>query len=397
MVCRLTFCMVAGWAASVFGQEYSTAIDGRVESGDVRPPLVEDDKVHRDGWEIGLVIAAAYDDNIYLSSRNPESDTVIRAAPTVGYAFGDPKDGDGAFIKAAYRPAGVVYVDHGSDSRVDHQAIGNIGWQGKVTRIEYTGGIQKLGDATPDTGRLTERIESANEMRIGWSPIEKVTLEAAGGNARNDYVDPIFFDSSKSYAEAALRYACSPKTELALVYQIGRFEVDGAGPQNTQQLTGAIAWQPREKIRLNLEAGAEHRKFDNGSGVNPVLSGRFDWSPRKGTEIFVNGFMREEASAYFAGQNYSARGFSAGISQRMIGEWSAELEGGFETNSYEQVSGAGTGGRKDEIWFVKPALVRRFGAESEVSLFYQSSDNSSTDPGFGYRDNMVGVEFNHKF
>lgn len=397
MVWHLTCCFFAGMAAFTSGQEYSTVVEDRVETGNVQPPLVEDDEVRRGGWEIGAVVSAAYDDNIYLASKNPESDTVIRIAPTVGYAFGDPKEGEGAFIQAAYRPTGVIYADHGSENRVDHQAIGTAGWRGKVTRIAYKGGFQKLGDATPDTGRLTDRVEFANEVRAGWSPMEKVTLEVAGGNEKNDYMDPAYYDSTKVYGEAALRYAYSPKTELALVYQIGRFKVEGTGPQHTQQVAGAIVWQPREKIRLNLLAGAEYRKYDNGSGVNPVLSGRLDWNPRKGTEIFVNGFMREEASAYFAGQNYSVRGFSAGIAQRIVGDWSAKLEGGYETNSYEQVSGTGTGGRKDQIWFIKPALLRKFGKQSEVSFFYQASDNSSTDPGFGYRDNMTGVELNHKF
>lgn len=397
MVWRLTCCLFTGMAASLSGQEYSTVVEDRVETGAVQPPLAEEEEVRRGGWDISAVVSAAYDDNIYLSSKNPESDTVIRVAPTVGYAFGDPKDGEGAFIKAAYRPTGVMSLDHGSENRVDHQAIGTAGWRGKVTRIAYSGGFQKLGDATPDTGRLTDRVEFANEVRAGWSPVEKVTLEVAGGNEKNDYMDPAYFDSSKVYGEAAVRYAYSPKTELALIYQVGRFKVDGTGPQHSQQVAGAIVWQPREKIRLNLLAGAEYRRYDNGSGVNPVLSGRLDWTPRKGTEFFVNGFMREEASAYFAGQNYSARGFSAGIAQRIAGDWSAKLEGGYETNSYEQVSGTGTGGRKDQIWFIKPALVRKFGKQSEVSFFYQASDNSSTDPGFGYRDNMIGVELNHKF
>lgn len=397
MVCRLTCCLLAGWAASVSGQEFSTAVDDRVEAPDAQPPLVEDDEVRRGGWDVGVVVSAAYDDNIFLSSSDPESDTVFRAAPTVGYALGDPKEGEGGFIKAAYRPTGVVYAEHGSENRVDQQAIATAGWKGKVTRVVYTGAIQKLGDATADTGRLTDRIEYANELRAGWAPVEKITLELAGGNKSSNYVDPAYYDSSKTYGEAALRYAYSPKTELALVYQIGRFKVEGTGPQHTQQLAGAIVWQPREKIRLNLLAGAEYRKFDNGSGVNPVVNGRLDWTPRKGSEFFINGFAREEASAYFAGQNYLVRGFSAGISQRLAGEWSARLEGGYETNSYEQVSGSGAGGRKDRIWFVKPALVRRFGKDSEVSLFYQASDNSSSDPGFGYRDNMVGVELNHKF
>lgn len=397
MIVRVSCRMLAGGASCVIAQEYAPVIEDRVEPRDVRPPVVEPVTKLPGGWDLGLVISAAYDDNIFLSSIKPESDMVFRAAPVAAYTKGDEREGEGGFVKAGYRPTAVMYVDHGSENRIDHQALATAGWRGKLTRVTYAGVIQKLGDATADTGRPTDRLEFANEIRAAWLPKEKIALELAAGNRQSDYSDPVLYDSSKTYGEVALRYTYSPKTELGLIYQIGRFKVDGTGPQETHQVTGNIAWEPREKVRLNLEAGAEHRKTDNGSGVNPVLEGRIEWKPRQGTEIYLAAYMREEASAFYAGQNYGVRGLTAGISQRLGGYWSAKLEGGYEKNSYEQVSGSGTGGRNDRIWFVRPALVRRVGGESELSLFYRISADESNDPAFGYDQQMIGVEFNHQF
>ena len=275
--------------------------------------------------------------------------------------------------------------------------LATAGWRGKVTRITYAGLLQKLGDATSETGRPTDRLEFENEIRVAWIPREKITWELAAGNSVSQYKDPAYYDSAKAYGEVALRYTYSPKTELGVIYQIGRFKVDGTGAQHSQSLAGSIAWQPREKIALKLVAGAEHRKTDNGNTVNPVLEGRFDWAPRQDTRIFVTAYMREEASAFYAGQNYSVKGVTAGISQRLGGEWTMELEGGYESNAYEVVSGNGTGGRDDSIWFVRPALVRRLGEESDLSFFYRISDNDSNDPSFGYEQQMLGIELNHKF
>jgi hypothetical protein len=282
---------------------------------------------------------------------------------------------------------------------VDHEALAAAGWRGKVTSITYVGGLRKLGDATADTGQQTDRLEFENEVRAGWVAREKVTLELAGGNRQVKYSDALFFDTDKVYGEAALRYVYSPKTELGLIYQMARFDVEGAGPQDTRQLTGRIKWQPREKIRIDLEAGAEYRKTDNGSSTNPVLEGRLGWQPRKETDIYVAAYMREEASAFFAGQNYGVKGFTAGISQRIGGQWIAKLEGGYEKNNYEVVSGneTGVGGRNDKIWFVKPALVRKFGDQSDISFFYRISDNDSSDRSFGYDQQIIGIELNHKF
>lgn len=397
MVVWLVSCLLTGAGSSSFAQEYSPVVDDRVESGDVQPPVVEDHTERAAGWDLGMVIAAAYDNNIFLSSKNAESDVVVRAAPSVAYSKGDAMEGEGGFVKAGYRPTAVFYSDFGSENRIDHQAVATAGWRGKLTKVVYNGAIQKLGDATADTGRPTDRLEFENELRVAWIPREKVTLEAAVGSRQRDYADPEFYDSGKNYGEVAMRYTYSPKTELGVIYQIGRFKVDGTGPQDTQQLKGNIVWQPREKIRVDLQAGAEHRKTDNGSSTNPVLEGRLEWKPRKETELYVTAYMREEASAFYAGQNYGVKGVTAGVSQRLGGKWSAKLEGGFERNSYEVVSGTGSDGREDRIWFVRPALTYRIGDQSDLSFFYRASDNSSTDPAFGYDQNMIGVEFNHKF
>ena len=397
MVVWLVLCVSASVVPSSLSQEYSPVVNDRVEVPNVQP-IVEEEPARRGGWDIGAVISAAYDDNIFLSADKPESDMVFRAAPTVAYTKGDDgKEGEGSFIKAGYRPTAVFYTDHRSENRIDHQALATAGWRGKVTRVIYSGAFRKLGDATADTGRPADRLEFENEIRAAWMPREKITLEVAAGNAQVDYKDPTYYDSQNTYGEIALRYGYSPKTEIGLAYRAGRFKVDGTGAQDTQQLTGNIVWQPREKIRVNLEAGAEYRKFDNGSSVNPVLKGRIDWRPRQGTEVFATAFMREEASAYYAGQNYSVRGATAGITQRLGGKWSAGLEGGYEKNSYDQVSGAGSGGRNDSIWFLRPALVCRVAEESDLSFFYRISDNSSNDPAFGYNQQMLGVELNHKF
>jgi hypothetical protein len=173
--------------------------------------------------------------------------------------------------------------------------------------------------------------------------------------------------------------------------------VDGASAQTTHQLSAGIDWQPREKIRIKLEAGAEHRSTDNGSKVRPVLEGRIDWTPQEGTNLYLTAYQREEASAFFLGQNYRVKGATAGISQRLGAKWTGRLDAGFESNSYSQVSGTGSGGRNDDIWFVRPALEYRISERSNIALFYRASDNRSNNPSFGYEQWTSGIELNYQF
>lgn len=389
-------CVFTGFAMPVPAQEVSPIVEDRVDYG-VPDQAVADDSTHRGGVELGAAILAAYDSNIFLSKNNAESDMVFRIAPLIAYTKGDDKSGEGAFVRFSYRPTAVVYADHGSENRIDHDAALTAGWRGKATSLAYSGGFQKLGDTVPDTGRPTDRVVTANELRAAWTPREKIVFEVAAGNKHEDYSDKTLFDSEKTYGEAAIRYIYSPKTELGLVYQMGRLKVDGAGPQDTQLLAASMDWKPREKIRLKLIAGGEHRTFDSGDSTKPVLEGRIDWKPRSGTELYVTAHMREESSAYQAGQNYQVKGVTAGVSQRVSGNWSVKLDGSYDKNNYDRVSGTGTGSRKDTVWAIRPAVVRRIGDASDLSLFYKLSKASSSDRKFGYDDQMIGIEFNHRF
>lgn len=388
----------------VFAQEVSPVVDDRVDfsvdSAVVAEPLVpqvDDDAERTAGWEIGALISAAYDSNIFLSATDPASDAVYRLGPVIAYKRGQAVEGRGGFMKAGYQPTAVIYAKNDSASRIDHVAAIQAGWRGKATLVTYTGGFRNLGDATADTGRATDRREVENELRVGWNPREKVTLEAAAGNNRTDYEDAAFFDSNQTYGEIAVRYAYSPKTELGFAYQTGRFKVDGASAQTTRQVTANLNWQPRAKVRIDLNAGAEHRDTDNGSQVNPVLDGRIDWTPREGTALYFTAYQREEASAFFSGQNYSVKGVTAGVSQRLGGNWTARLEGGRESSSYSRVSGSGSSGRNDRIWFVRPALEYRISENSNLALYYRVSEDRSNNASFGYDQHVAGVELNYQF
>lgn len=390
-------CISASVQTPCRAQEVSTAVNDRVgpEAGFV--PTVSEKDQRSGGLEIGVIVAGAYEDNIFLSKTKPESDQVVRLGPTVAYATGEEKEGTGGFVRFAYRPTAVGYADHRSDNRVDHDAALTAGWKGKSSKITYTGGIRKLGDATADTGRQTDRIETGNELRVAWIPREKITVELAAGHRSAEYADPTFINSSETYIAAAVRFAYSPKTEVGLAYQTSRLQIDRAGNQTAQQVVATMDWLPREKIHVNLKAGGEQRKTDAGTDIHPVVQGRIDWMPRQNTHFYISGYQREETSASLAGQNYLVRGATAGVSQQLGEKWTARLEGGVESASYSRVAGAGTSGRDDKIRFVRPALEYRFNDECNISLFYRSSNNTSSAPDFGYRQRTLGVELDYQF
>lgn len=397
MVVWMMACISAVVWLPVRAQEVSPVVDDRVESGGDVIPAIPQSAERRGGLELGAVISAAYSNNIYLSSSDPTADLVVRIGPSVAYTHGDSKEGEGGFIQVAYRPTGVIYADNHSDSRVDQSLAVAAGWRGKASELTYTGSGQMLGNATPDTGSQTDRVELANEIRGAWMAREKVSAEVAVGGSQTVYDSPDLVDSGLIYGEIAARYAYSPKTEIGMAYRAGRLEIERADSQTIQQVTGSIDWKPREKIHVKLEAGVGFRNSGDDTNATPVLNGRIDWTPREGTELFLTAYQREEVSALNEGQIYEVKGFTAGIARRLGGDWTARLEGGYESASYEPVKSTGAASRKDRIWFVRPTLNYRFSDEFDMSLFFQASEDDSTDDDFRYDEAMTGVELNYKF
>jgi len=397
--------LVAGSLVPLWGEEILTTAPGRLD-GEVDSRIVPQGRSRLDPYagkarseelEMGLAISAAYDDNIFLSATNAKSDFVLKVAPSIAYRKGDKLEGEGGYLAIAYRPTAVAYADNSDNDRIDQESGWEVGWRGKAIAFAYTGAFRQLGDATADTGTLTDRTELANEARIAWSLREKVAVEVAGGHESIDYEAGNFADSELTYGEIALRYAYSPKTRVGLIYKAGRFEVDGAGEQTVHRVTTRIEWNPTEKIAIDLEAGGEHRSFDNGSDTTPVVEGRIGWRPKEGTEIYLTGYRREQASAYLPGQNYTQTGAALGISQRLGEKWVARLEGGLERASYTQVSGTGAAGREDKIHFIRPALEYRFTDDFSMGFYYRYSENRSNQSGLGYENHTAGIQMGYQF
>lgn len=387
------------------GEEVLPAIPGRLD-GELDSRIVprtgspfdpQAGETRQQELEMGVNISAVYDDNIYLSASRKEADLVMRVALAIHYRRGDKLSGEGGYLSVAYRPTAVVYADNSDNSRFDQVAEWDIGWRGKKTAIFWKGAARQLGDATADTGTLTDRTEFSNEVRLAWSIREKLSVELAGGRESVSYDSPAYADSALNYGELALRYTHSPKTRLGMIYKAGRFEVDGAGEQTVQRFTGKMEWTPREKIAVDLELGGEHRSFDRGSETSPVVEGRIGWKPKEGTEVYLAGYRREQASAYLPGQNYTQTGAALGISQRLGSDWTARVEGGVERAKYSVVSGNSTGGRVDRIHFIRPALEYRVTDDFSMGLFYRYSQNDSNRTGLGHENHSAGVEMGYRF
>lgn len=371
-------------------------IDDSIDGGNDLVPRDEQPAIPEDGWDLGLALEVAYDDNIFLSANRPQSDLVLRITPRIAYQFGTPDD-QGCYVRFLYRPSGVIYFENSDETRLDQDFALEAGVVGKRSELRVGTLLRRLGDATPDTGTQTERSEYEAEARYTWRPREKIRLEAAIGIEGEDYDQANFADSERSYGEIAVRYAYSPKTEFGAAWRFGSERIDFAGTQDVNRATARMIWRPREKWSIDVEAGFEHRDYTSGSDTYPVLEARLDWQMKEGTGFYLGAYRREESSAFFPGQNIELTGINAGVSQRLGSRWTGRLEAGYEQGDYKRVSGTGPARRKDKIFYIQPSLDYQLSEQLRFGVFYRYARNDSSGPAFGYKQNQVGVDMTYDF
>lgn len=397
--------LMLGGIAPVGGQALSpleadgewNQVEARIGSSPTMRSEEWADDLERRRLRLRLLAETAYESNIYLSRDSVKADTVIRLSPQVEGQWGGDRRDDGGHVRLAYTPTRVMYLGNEGSDRTDQKARLEAGWRGGKLGMAYEGVYQRMGDATADLGVQTERDEVAQVLRAAWQVSEKVAVEAALGHRETAYQEERFYDSKDRYVEVGMRYAYSPKTQLGVAYREGRFEVEDAGRQVVKRLTGRLEWSPREKVRVDMEAGLERREFDVGSGESPVVEARIGWRPGEGTEWYLGGYRREQASAFFPGQNIEQSGILLGVSKDFGRKWTGRLEGGVERADYRLVSGAGDVGRADRIWYVKPSLEYRPSDSWRWNLFYRYSENQSNRRDFGYDSSTAGLQIGYEF
>lgn len=346
------------------------------------------------GLDLSLVSSLAYDNNIFQTPDNETRSVVAQFEPTVGWTAGSR---DGTWVRLAYEGAAILYLSRSEDNRIDNRVTAEGEVKGKDLSLAYSAGWAKLGSPSADTGGASDRFEYGGTAELTYTPKGKVSYSLSVEQAVVDQEESGFFDFYQSSVGVSANYRHSRKTELEAAYRFGQADVDGSGKQDFHRVGLQALWRPRPKISFSVEAGVEHRNYEVGSGTDPFLAARVDWTPREKTAFYLQAYRREEASAGVEGENFEVTGFRAGVTQQLRDGWSIGFEVGRETADYFGIAGLPESGREDTMTFVRPSLRYVFGEDSEFVALYQWSESDSTDPGFGFNNQQLSFSMNYHF
>ncbi len=359
---------------------------------------------------------ALYDGNVFLSEDGQDSDFIITASPGVTARIGN--DQTALYLLADYTLGAVFFTENSDENSLNHNGKLQLDWRGSRSSVGFRLGVENdSGTSIDATDRVRRTSYSAGlETRFNYS--DKVSFDLNGDYRRSYYEDLI---GSQDYgAQAYVNYHFTPKVTLGLGSGFAIAEVESGRTQHSQNVSLRANWVATPKLTLEGTLGVGFYQFENDDGdasepdsVSPVASlratyvatqkltfsgdvgvgvTRYDsgggslsptfnldatWAVWDGTNVTFNGHRRVFNSVIFTDQNYTATGFTVGLTQQLGIRFVGFVTLGYENLEYTSEGRNVQADRQDDYFFARFGLQWHAFDRLHFGVFYEFSQNSS--------------------
>jgi len=302
-----------------------------------------------------------------------------------------------------YTPTLRYYSSHAFEDALDHAVVLNWG----TTRANWALGASQsyASSSTPlvETASQTRTETYATVLSAACQLNSKVSLTFAA-NQTFQYADNVFtnqpLSDSKTWSTTeGFNYQISPPLAAGATFGFAYDELSVGPDMASERLQFQLAWKPGSKLSLSLHGGCEDRQFlnsDTADALNPIFGFSLVYHLFEVTTLTLSA-DRTVGVSYFENQYTRNAGFTGGIHQRLLKRLYLDITGGFTTTSYLSSTAGGSVHRTDDRSTINVRLSCPFLRRGIASVFYDWSDNSSDQNGFGYTSDQVGLELGFRF
>lgn len=166
-----------------------------------------------------------------------------------------------------------------------------------------------------------------------------------------------------------------------------------------EQLQGRIRWRLTDKTSFALHGGLQDQQYltnSGGSRASFVFDASAEYRPIEATSITL-GANRSTVPSLFQGQIVENTSVSVGLNQRLLKELNLGLSASYGTSTYlSTIPSVSTVNRADSYFSLGARLSTLVLRRGTASVFFQYSDNSSNEPGFGFISRQLGLELAYR-
>jgi hypothetical protein len=174
--------------------------------------------------------------------------------------------------------------------------------------------------------------------------------------------------------------------------------------QTYEELEARVNWRATDKISFQVNGGLEDRQFataGSGDSLSPVFGASIQYQPFQATQISLNASRTVSSSDYYlAAQQTETTLVSLGVNQRLMRKFTLAASVAYSQMDYSTPSGgasANLANRTDDMVSFNARLSHPFLKRGTWSVFYQYSENSSSQSGFGFQSNQTGLEISYSY
>jgi len=335
-----------------------------------------------------------YGDGIPSAQTNYVATTIQEISP--GFLFGI-----GSHWLLDYRPTWRLYSNRQFRDSLDQ----SVRLTGGTTYEDWLLGLSQSYDSSSmplvETGTQTEQETYATAINASYRMNSQMSLDLA---LNQKFTSAQQFQSSREWSTLDwLNYQFWPRLDAALGVGVGYVDVDTGPDMTYEQFQGRISWRATDKLSFQVHGGLEDRQFlisGTDDAINPVAGGAIQYQPFETTKLSLSADHAVGVSLLSASgsqnQVTESTDIRGSLNQRLLKQLHLDLGGGFHKVAYVS-SGAHSASREDEFFSFYVRLSCLFLKRGTAAVFYQVTDNSSTQPGFTFSSSQVGFEVGYRY
>ncbi|MGC8829192.1 MAG: hypothetical protein ACP5TE_05390 [Verrucomicrobiia bacterium] len=364
-----------------------------------------------------LGFQSVYNDNIYVSTKNPISDLIWTFSPGIFAVAGDkdyaidsraagrtvgptrtsiitdPEYWPGKLAYIDYSAAINQYTSHSDQNNTDHRVSGYFFYPFTKSLLEFKQDYSKIYTEVLEATRRVPQTAYDTSLTFGMQTGAKSSIESTLTRSSTDYQRQYNFVSYADYRlDNWFNWQYTPKLNLAAGFAVGLYDIENQPNQTYEQFRLRARYHILERLWTDGSVGIQLRQFgtDRPSTTEPVFSISASYAPREKTILSI-GLNRSEYASVYSGYNYISTSVGAGIYQRIANRYSVSLGGGYNHITYLGTFAGATINRSDDYYYASLQFTMLIAKHLDGSFFYRHS-TAEYGTGATYSNNKVGIQ-----
>jgi hypothetical protein len=227
------------------------------------------------------------------------------------------------------------------------------------------------------------------------------------GNSQSSTSQLLAFANSRTWSTMDwLNDQLWPRLTASIGLGLGYNQQQGSSDFVDEEYEARLNWRVTDKLSLQVSGGLEDQEYLSGGAgdlLTPVFAGTIQYQPFQQTRISVNASRTISPSAY-QDQQLESTTITGDFNQRLFGGLFLDLNGGYFLTSYSASATGLSTARNDNTYTFNARLSCPFPRRGTFSIFYQYSNNSSSQSGFAvgssaysYSSSQIGFQIGYNY